>query len=188
MSTILNSNGQPIIHPDDVKLYSDAIKNDLIYNGGQSVNTKGEMYLVEGGTTLGSKGTTTVESYELSEMVVIGERIPGSRISYAERFNSELKNFNDGYKIKNVVEEDMILVQYHSEAAVGEGRSLKFWTTAQEANKFSTVEEYMDSMGLLSEWGGRGTVSVAKVPAGTQVKYAEGTARAQNSIMTDEKW
>lgn len=70
--------------------------------------------------------------------------------------------------------------------AVGQGRSLKFWTTAEAANKFSTVEEYMNSMALLKEWGSRGTVSVARIPAGTQVKYAIGTARAQISATTGE--
>ena len=61
----------------------------------------------------------------------------------------------------------MVLVQFHSDVAVGQGRSLKFWTTAKEANKISTVEEYMNSMALLKEWGNRGTVSVARIPVGT---------------------
>lgn len=33
-----------------------------------------------------------------------------SRISYANQFNRELANFNDGYKVKNVIENDVVLV------------------------------------------------------------------------------
>lgn len=109
-----------------------------------------------------------------------------SRISYSKYFDSELKNFNEGYEIKDVIDADMTLVQFHSDAAVGQGRSLKFWTSAEEANKFSTIDEYMNNMALLSEWGDRGTVSVSKIPAGTKVKYAIGTAREQANIVTGE--
>ena len=39
----------------------------------------------------------------------------------------------------------------------------------------------MNKMALLSEWGDRDYVSIAKVPAGTKIKYAEGTARPQSN-------
>lgn len=47
----------------------------------------------------------------------------------------------------------MYLVQYHSRAEVGRKRSLKYWTTIEEANGLSTVEEYKDKTALLNEWG-----------------------------------
>ena len=98
---------------------------------------------------------------------------------YAKQFDGELSNFNDGYEIKNVIDEDLCLVQFHSNAEVGNGRSLKYWTTFDEANGISTVDDYMNKMALLSNCGARDNVSIAKIPAGTKIKYAIGTAKEQ---------
>ena len=110
----------------------------------------------------------------------------GKRISYAKHFENELLNFNEGYEIKQVLEKDLLLVQYHSNAEIGKGRTLKLWTTTSEANRFSTIDEVMDNLALLSMWGDRSMVSVAKVPAGTRVKHAIGTARKQINLETNE--
>ena len=98
---------------------------------------------------------------------------------YSRQFEGELDNFNSGYKIKNIVDKDLYLVQFHSSAEVGNGRSLKYWTTFDEANGISTVDGYMNRMALMSNWGARDNVSVAKIPAGTKIKYAVGTAKEQ---------
>ena len=98
---------------------------------------------------------------------------------YSKQFDGELANFNAGYEIKNVIEEDLYLVQFHSNAEVGSGRSLKYWTTFDAANRISTVDDYMNQMALLSNWGARDNVSIAKIPAGTKIKYAIGTAKEQ---------
>ena len=37
----------------------------------------------------------------------------------------------------------------------------------------------MDKVALSKDWGNRNTVKVAGIPAGTEVKYAVGTAREQ---------
>ena len=97
---------------------------------------------------------------------------------YSKQFDGELANFNAGYEIKNVIKEDLYLVQFHSNAEVGSGRSLKYWTTF-DANRISTVDDYMNQMALLSNWGARDNVSIAKIPAGTKIKYAIGTAKEQ---------
>lgn len=47
------------------------------------------------------------------------------------------------------------------------------------ANRISTVDDYMNQMALLSNWGARDNVSIAKIPAGTKIKYAIGTAKEQ---------
>ena len=98
---------------------------------------------------------------------------------YSEQFELELENFNPGYKINTSVDHDLYLVQYHSNGEVGTERSLKFWTTTCEANDISTMEEYMNKMALLKKWGKRDHITVAKIPAGTRVKYAIGTAKKQ---------
>ena len=98
---------------------------------------------------------------------------------YSKQFDGELANFNAGYEIKDVIDEDIYLVQFHSNAKVGSGRSLKYWTTFDEANGISIVDDYMNKMALLSNWGARDNVSIAKIPAGTKIKYAIGTAKEQ---------
>ena len=98
---------------------------------------------------------------------------------YSKQFDGELANFNAGYEIKNVIEEDLYLVQFHSNVEVGSGRSLKYWTTFDAANGIRTVDDYMNQMALLSNWGARDNVSIAKIPAGTKIKYAIGTAKEQ---------
>lgn len=103
----------------------------------------------------------------------------GKLWDYSKQFDGELANFNDGYIIKDVVDKDMYLVQFHSDAEVGSGRSLKYWTTFDEANGISTIDDYMDKMALMSNWGARDNVSIAKIPAGTKIKYAIGTAKEQ---------
>ena len=108
-----------------------------------------------------------------------GGRTSGKVWDYSKQFDSELANFNAGYKIKNVIDKDLYIVQFHSNAEVGNGRSLKYWTTFDEANGISTVDDYMNQMALLSNWGARDNVSIAKISAGTKIKYAIGTAREQ---------
>ncbi len=110
---------------------------------------------------------------------VVSGSYSGKVWDYSKQFDGELVNFNDGYEIKNVVDKDLYLVQFHSDAKVGYGRSLKYWTTFDEANGISTIDDYMDKMALLSDWGARDNVSIAKIPAGTKIKYAIGTAKEQ---------
>lgn len=117
-----------------------------------------------------------------SQSAVSGKGIEnnsGKIWNYSKQFEGELANFNVGYKIKDVVDEDLYLVQFHSDAEVGSGRSLKYWTTFDEANGISTIDNYMDKMALMSNWGARDNVSIAKIPAGTKIKYAIGTAKEQ---------
>ena len=104
---------------------------------------------------------------------------------YSKQFDGELANFNAGYEIKNVIKEDLYLVQFHSNAEVGSGRSLKYWTTFDAANRISTVDDYMNQMALLSNWGARDNVSIAKIPAGTKIKYAIGTEHIITGIFAD---
>jgi hypothetical protein len=119
------------------------------------------------------------EAKDVGEDIIKGSHSSGKVWDYSKQFDGELSNFNDGYQIKNVVDKDLYLVQFHSNANVGSGRSLKYWTTFDEANGISTIDDYMDKMALMSNWGARDNVSIAKIPAGTKVKYAIGSAREQ---------
>ena len=108
----------------------------------------------------------------------VGEsgRNTATTIDYSYKFDRELANFNDGYEIRTTVDKDLILVQYSSDAP---DASLCYWTTVGEANGITTLNDYMDKLALSKDWGNRNTVKVARIPAGTEVKYAVGTAREQ---------
>ena len=108
----------------------------------------------------------------------VGEsgRNTATTINYSYKFDRELANFNDGYEIRTTVDKDLILVQYSSDAP---DASLCYWTTVDEANGITTLNDYMDKLALSKDWGNRNTVKVARIPAGIEVKYAVGTAREQ---------
>ena len=99
---------------------------------------------------------------------------------YSNRFaDSLVDDFNTDVEVRDVVKEDMILVQFSSDAP---NASLRYWTTIDEANGISTIEEYMDKMALSKEWGNRNVVKVARVKKKTEVTHAIGTAKAQTKI------
>lgn len=103
-----------------------------------------------------------------------------SIMDYSNRFADSLaEDFNPSVEVRDVVKEDMILVQFSSDAP---NASLRYWTTIDEANGISTIEEYMDKMALSKEWGNRNVVKVARVKKGTEVTHAIGTAKAQTKI------
>jgi hypothetical protein len=79
------------------------------------------------------------------------------------------------------VRDDLVLVQYHRDVPLGQGRSAKFWTPVETANKYATLGEVMENSALLPEWGPRDVVSVARVPRGTEVTYYVGEAARQVS-------
>ena len=103
-------------------------------------------------------------------------RTTATTIDYSYKFDRELANFNDDYEIRTTVDKDLILVQYSSDAP---DASLCYWTTIDEANGITTLNDYMDKLALSKDWGNRNTVKVARISAGTEVKYAVGTAREQ---------
>ena len=103
-------------------------------------------------------------------------RNTATTIDYSYKFDRELANFNDDYEIRTTVDKDLILVQYSSDAP---DASLCYWTTIDEANGITTLNDYMDKLALSKDWGNRNTVKVARIPAGIEVKYAVGTAREQ---------
>ena len=139
----------------------------------------------EGGT-LSEKEKRQIYEYEQNQKKSNG---PGSDsksgsessiMDYSNRFADSLADdFNHGVEVRDVVKEDMILVQFSSDAP---NASLRYWTTIDEANGISTIEEYMDKMALSKEWGNRNVVKVARVKKGTEVTHAIGTAKAQTKI------
>lgn len=108
------------------------------------------------------------------------KRFPG-RLNYSADFERDQKEFRVGFKKKKeILEKEMVLVQYHdANLKIGEGRSAKWWTSHLEGNKITTVNDIHQKLALPQEWGERGAVSIAKIPAGTEVEYIQGGAANQ---------
>lgn len=124
---------------------------------------------------VGADGGAVLNDADVGSAVKSGKNT-ATTIDYSYKFDRELANFNDGYEIRTTVDKDLILVQYSSDAP---DASLCYWTTVDEANGITTLNDYMDKLALSKDWGNRNTVKVARIPAGTEVKYAVGTAREQ---------
>ena len=104
----------------------------------------------------------------------------GTRIDYSTDIENNLYNFLPGYRfVDGALEEDLVLVQFHSNVPLGKRRSAKWWTTTSQANDFATLDDVHQSLALLPEWGERTTVSVARIPKGTRVTYYVGQAMKQ---------
>jgi hypothetical protein len=73
------------------------------------------------------------------------------------------------------LDRDLTLVQY----SVGDGGSLKWWTSTDEGNLARTTDDVQHCLALLPEWGQRETVCVARIPQGTDVEYLYGRAGPQ---------
>ena len=104
------------------------------------------------------------------------------RINYSANFEADLDKFRTGAKLfKGTIENDMVVIQYHRDVPLGQGRSAKFWTPVESANKYATLSEVLEKSALLPEWGPRDVVTVARIPKGTDLTYYVGEAVKQVS-------
>lgn len=112
----------------------------------------------------------------------------GVRLNYSSRFTNDLANFQPGHVLKTgKLDEDLVLVQFHSAQPFGE-RSLKWWTTAEQANSFGTIEDVRRGLALPPDWGPRNVVTVARIPKGTEISAYVGRASEQVSDLTGAKY
>lgn len=101
-----------------------------------------------------------------------------SRIDYSKGFEADLKNFVPGTASvhSGSLDGSLTLVQYSDKTG---GGSFKWWTSVHDANNMPTVHDVMDKLALEPGWGPRDAVSVAHVPAGSDVTFAFGKAAKQ---------
>ncbi|WP_229711286.1 hypothetical protein, partial [Agarivorans gilvus] len=87
-----------------------------------------------------------------------------TRVDYSKGFERDLLNFKSGYVlIDGPLDNDLVLVSYHADTPLGEGRSAKWWTTTDQANAMSTIDDVHQGLALPHDWGVRDTVSVIKI-------------------------
>ncbi|MFH1780581.1 MAG: hypothetical protein ABH841_01040, partial [Candidatus Nealsonbacteria bacterium] len=129
-----------------------------------------EAKLVKNEIKLATKGE------ELSAVAKISHRL-----DYSKDFEKDIiRNFKPGSKIfHGKLNDDLVIVQFHADKSIGlagEGRSLKYWTSVGQANEFKTMDDVLQELALMPEWGERGIVSLARIPKGTQLAFCFGQA------------
>jgi hypothetical protein len=142
-----------MMSPEDAKRYL-----DFLENGSREGLTSAELVGVEKADALLVSQKVGYE--DVWDLRNAGDALESGRESsikdYSNRFaDSLVDDFNTDVEVRDVVKEDMILVQFSSDAP---NASLRYWTTIDEANGISTIEEYMDKMALSKEWGNRNVV------------------------------
>jgi hypothetical protein len=173
----INLNGMAIAHPDDGKTYLDAVNKDSIYNGGQSMDAKAGMILVEGGSILGRGTANAVTDAEISaiqssqaarisnsatysELKQAAEFLKNNGLSTAQR-REVIEAFNPGAQVVTL-EQDLVVYRYYGGAADPRGR----WVTTQPLT--DPVNQLALPPGSTAE-----NVTTWVIPKGTQVLQGE---------------
>lgn len=98
------------------------------------------------------------------------------RLDYSKDYFRSGIEFTNVKEFNGIFSRDLLVVQYHSSAPLGELRTHKWFMPACEGNKLCTIESVMDSVSKLTHYGEITHVSVAKIPAGEPVRLLHGRA------------
>jgi len=80
-------------------------------------------------------------------------------------------------EFKGLLKRDLVVVQYR-----GPGNSYHWWTVPAEANRFSTVEDALERLALLSKFGKRTHVAAAIIPKNTPIRFLHGRAKPMRDL------
>jgi hypothetical protein len=100
---------------------------------------------------------------------------------YTRGYAAEFENFVDHApkEFNGSLSKPLRVVSYHNGEPIGAGRSLKYWMPVSEANAMGTMEDVINRLAMLNEWGARSHVSVAEISAGQSVQFLHGRAGIQ---------
>lgn len=133
-----------------------------------------------------AKTTTRVAKSRLIPKASAAEPIV-CRCDYSATYKEAMSEFITTPKeFCGTLSHDLVVVQYHSSLSLNEGRSLAWVMPASQANKLLTVEEVMNKVALLTKWGDRTHVTVAKIPKGECVEFLHGKAKPQFDLINNE--
>ncbi len=109
------------------------------------------------------------------------------RIDYSKEYKEAAKEFvRPPKEFSGTLQKDLVLVNYHSDSPLSANRSCSWATVPAEANNLRTMEAVKDQLALLNSWGDRSHVSVARIPAGEQVRFLHGRAGQKMDPLTHE--
>jgi hypothetical protein len=129
--------------------------------------------------TIFGETVACVATAGVGKVVAMPIKMSTKRINYIIGYKQDAKNFIKFKEFAGKLSKDLYVVQYHSGAKLGEGRSLQWWTSTRNGNTFFTIEEVMERLQLMSSWGERTHVTLAKIPANVKVQFLYGKAALQ---------
>lgn len=102
-----------------------------------------------------------------------------TRLDFSKGYQESKESFLKPPKEFNaILSRDLVLVRFSNQA---NGR-LNWFSPIQEANRLATMDEVLNYFALLSKWGERNWVTVARIPKGEQVKFLYGRAKVQQDL------
>ena len=121
--------------------------------------------------------------------------VPEGRIDYSRKFSVDIENYDPGTEklFHGKVAEDLYLINYHDKnkiVGLGKGERTLAWATHLEVgNRMPTIAEIHQHLALVEpDWGVRNSYSIIKIPAGEQVTFISGKAKAQPSLITGDEF
>lgn len=128
-----------------------------------------------------------VSKVPIKKPIKISHTNPNKSIDPFKSYKESVKDFASAPKEFNgALKKDLYVVQYHNNkihldrnGVPNTTRSLKWFMPVMEANKLPTMEQVLDRFAILGKFGERTHATVAKVPAGEQVRFLYGKAGVQ---------
>jgi len=150
---------------------------DDVADAAKKVDIVGDVGRVDGG---GVKAASDTDTIAIGGVVTSNNAV--LRVDYSRGFERDLSNFKPGHQLINgPIDNDLVLVSYHTDVPLGQNRSAKWWTTNEQANVMPTIDDVHQGLALPREWGSRDAVTVVRIPKGTDITAYKGQASPQLS-------
>ncbi len=107
------------------------------------------------------------------------------RFDYSKDYAACASEFKDPPKEFNgTLKKDLVVIRYHGDSP---NQTYRWVTPALWANQHQTLKEILEKAAILKSYGEKTHVVVIKIPAGAQVRFLHGKAKAQTDIQTGEE-
>lgn len=98
------------------------------------------------------------------------------RLDYSRDYFHAGKEFTDVKEFNGVFSRDLLVVQYHSAAPLGELHTYKWFMPIPKGVEHGSIESLMTAVSKMHHVGDITHVSIAKIPAGEPVRFLHGRA------------
>ncbi len=124
-------------------------------------------------------GALSVGSGVLTKTAFRLLKAPPRRITYKKGYWESRSCFLQPKEFKGILKKDLVLVRFHGKPSIHRPDSLQWFTSTYQANQLCTLEQIFEKLALLSKWGERSHVTVARIPAGEKVRFMYGRSARQ---------
>lgn len=109
------------------------------------------------------------------------------RLDYSRNYYESTPCFvNSPREFIGTLSRDLVVVNYHNSSPLGQGRKFAWAMVPAEANHLLTLDEVRNHAALLTKFQDYTHVSIARIPAGEQVRFLHGRAAQQVDASVNE--